>query len=209
MSSGASPSPASGTRPTRCFRDKANAVLQLTQGVPTAEHKVKAVTKLQNGGILLELNSDEAAEWFQGDGTWKTFLTHLHAATSIKPQLYHTVVQFVPLTFRPNREVDLQEIEEVNGLEEGNITRARWIKPAARHALLQVCGHAIFSFLSPQPANDALANGLFVHHKKVYTEKCKKEPLQCLKCQGWNHLATNCPQQHDTCGTCADRKSVV
>ena len=89
------------------IRDRANAALQLTQGMPTAEHKVKAVTKLQNGSILLELNSNEAAEWFQGDGTRTTFLTHLHAATSIKPRLYHIVVQFVPLTFRPNREVDL------------------------------------------------------------------------------------------------------
>ena len=92
---------------TAGIRDKANTALQLTQGMPTAEHKVKAVTKLQDGGILLELNSDEAAEWFQEDGTQKTFLTHLHTAASIKPQLYHIVVQFVPLTFWPNREVNL------------------------------------------------------------------------------------------------------
>ena len=39
--------------------------------------------------------------------------------------------------------------------------------------------------------------------EKVYAEKCKKEPLQCLKCQGWGHMACDCIALHDTCGTCA------
>ena len=58
---------------------------------------------------------------------------------------------------------------------------------------------------SPQSANNALANGLFMCQKKVYAEKCKREPLHCLKCHGWNHLASTCPQQFDFCGTCAQR----
>ena len=39
--------------------------------------------------------------------------------------------------------------------------------------------------------------------KEVYAEKCKREPLCCLKCHGWNHMASSCPQQHDICRTCA------
>ena len=119
------------------------------------------------------------------------------------------MVQFVPLSFRPGREADLQEIEEVNGVEVGGILKARWIKPVARCAPSQVCGHVILSFLSPQSANNVLANGLFMCQKKVYAEKCKREPLQCLKCHGWNHMAATCPQQFDICNTCAQQHCTV
>ena len=69
------------SRSIASIRDKANEALQLTQGMPVAEHKAKVVTKLWNSGILLELNSDEAAEWFQEDSMWKTFLMQLYVAT--------------------------------------------------------------------------------------------------------------------------------
>ncbi|KAA1467097.1 hypothetical protein DENSPDRAFT_742121, partial [Dentipellis sp. KUC8613] len=33
--------------------------------------------------------------------------------------------------------------------------------------------------------------------------KAKREPKRCLKCQKiGTHFAKECPQEHDTCGTC-------
>ena len=52
-------------------------------------------------------------------------------------------------------------------------------------------------------ANDVLAHSLFICQKKVYVEKCKKEPLHCLKCHGWGHIARDCSAASNTCGTCA------
>ena len=115
------------------------------------------------------------------------------------------VVHFIPLTFRLEKEVDLQEVEEANGLQLGDIVKAHWCKPTARRSPRQTCGHAVFSFLSPEAANQVLTQGLFVCQKKVYAEKCKKEPLRCLKCHGWGHMACDCLAQHDTCGTCVQR----
>ena len=89
-------------------------------------YRVKAITKLCNGRILLELNSDEAADWFQDLEVCRTFLLHLHMTITIKPQLYNIVVQFMLLTLRLEREVDLQEIEEVNWSDEDGIIKARW-----------------------------------------------------------------------------------
>ena len=37
----------------------------------------------------------------------------------------------------------------------------------------------------------------------MYAEKCKREPLHCLKCHGWGHLAASCESPKDICGTCA------
>ena len=136
----------------------------------------QVVTQLRNGGILVELGSDEVVEWFSGtDIQWK-FLSRVHPDVTIKTRDYHIVVQFVLLSFWTGREVDLRELEEINRMQKGIILHARWIKPVARRSPAQTCGHAIFSFSSPHSANDVLANGMFVQQKKVYAEKCKGSP---------------------------------
>ena len=62
-------------------------------------------------------------------------------------------------------------------MKKGNVVWARWIKPDARRSPMQTCRHAIFMLPLPQAANEVLANRIFVCQKKVYAEKCKKEPL--------------------------------
>ena len=151
-------------------------------------HKTRAISHLRNGGVLMELGSEEAVTWFAGAVIRKQFLEKLHlVATITKPRLYQVMVQFVPLTFQPDREADLREVEEVNSINVGGIVRARWIKPVARCKPSQTCGHLILSFQFPQPANDTLAYGLYIGQKKVFAEKCKWELLWCLKCHGWGH----------------------
>ena len=140
-------------------------------GPESEGHVIKAVTCLKNGGLLMELGSDKTVGWFASDDIRKRFLARLHPDASIKNREYHTVMQFVPLTFKPDRDVELREVEAVNGLGKGAITCARWIKPVARRSPSQTCGHAIFSFLTPTDANEVLANGIFVQQKKVYLEK--------------------------------------
>ena len=49
-----------------------------------------------------------------------------------------------------------------------------------------------------------LMEWLFVR-KRSMRRSAKKEPLRCLKCQGWGHLARDCSAATDTCGTCAQR----
>ena len=70
----------------------------------------------------------------------------------------------------------------MNGFDKGDVTKGRWIKPVARCSPSQTCRHLILSFSCPIPANSILSYGLVICHKKVYAEKCKKEPLRCLKC---------------------------
>jgi len=69
----------------------------------------------------------------------------------------------------------------------------RWIKPAVRCSPSQTCGHLILSS-SQIPANNALKDMLYICHKKVYMEKCKRELLRCLKCHRWNHMAMSAQQ---------------
>ena len=72
-------------------------------GVP-ALYKAREVMRLKNGGILMELESDEAMEWFVHSSIWKKFAVGLHPEVIIKLRNYHAVLQFVPLSFKPDKD---------------------------------------------------------------------------------------------------------
>ena len=128
-------------------------------------YKTRAVSWLQNGGVLMELDSEEAVTWFAEGTIHKRFLEKLHPTATIKPRLHQVLVQFVPLSFQPDREADLCETEEANNIEAGGIVRVHWVKPAARRKPSQTCGHLILSFQSPHFANDTLAHSLVTRHR--------------------------------------------
>ena len=66
------------------IRDRVNKALSTMQG--TLKHQARVVTKLHNGGILLELNSNEAVEWFQDSKNLplQPPPIHLHQATPVQ-----------------------------------------------------------------------------------------------------------------------------
>ena len=67
--------------------------------------------------------------------------------------------------------------------------------------------HVIVTFLNVDSANRAIVNGLSICHKRVSVAKCKNEPIHCLKCQGWDHIAAECisSKEVNVCGTCGAR----
>ena len=95
-------------------------------------HKAKAATHLRNGRILMELGSNEAVTWFVDVAIRSRFLEMLHPGTTIKSRDYHVVVQFVLLTFKPDKNEYLWEVKDINGIPKGSLVKARWIQPVAR-----------------------------------------------------------------------------
>ena len=77
----------------------------------------------------MELGSDEAVTWFVDTAIRSSFLEMLHPSTTIKSRDYHVVVQFIPLTFKLDNDEYLQEVEDVNGIPNSRLVKARWIKP--------------------------------------------------------------------------------
>ena len=183
--------------------DAANNVIRGLDG--TEGHRFVSARRLNNGGILLELNDEVAAAWINIPDTRAVFLGCFTPDAVVKSRVYSMVVQFVPLHFKPEREVEIRQVEEANAIEAGSILHARWIKPPYRRAPNQTCSHVIFIFSKPDTTNKVLTNGLVICQKHVYAEKCKKELTRCLKCHGWGHLSYDCKQPYDMCGTCAGR----
>ena len=93
------------------LKERLNKVLRgSTDDGAQTSHKTRAVLKLRNGGILMELDSDSAAVWFAQDHIQQKFIQLLPLGINIKHCLFHAVVQFIPLTFRPEKEVDLCKV---------------------------------------------------------------------------------------------------
>ena len=120
-----------------------------------------------------------------------------------KDRSYNIVVPFVPTATFIEEPETLKSIENENGLPPGSIAVARWIKPAHCRDTGQRVAHALFRLTTPEAANTLIKNGMYINLERLRPTKDKKEPLRCLKCQRWGHMARDCGASRDTCGTCA------
>ena len=195
------------------LKDCANSVLlgKFAEAMGKAteqKHKIRSALKLQNGGILVEMVTDEGATWLASKVNAEAFLRELgESEASFKTRSYNVVAYYVPLNLDTSSEKDKREIEETNNIPEGGLMKIRWIKPPARRRTDQRYAHVIATFSDPDAANRAIVNGLTICNKRVSVAKSKKEPIRCLKCQGWDHIAAECviSREVNVCGTCGAR----
>ena len=166
--------------------------------------KLKTLIILKNGGILLELTNKEAVEWTKNNERRRKLAEATGGNLTVKDRFFNVVVPFVPIWTQLESEETLRNIEEDNKIPQNAIASARWIKPVNKRSPFQMYAHAMISLTSPTVANQLLKNGLYVSNKLLRPIKDKKEPLRCLKCQKWGHLARVCKAEVDTCGICAD-----
>ena len=83
----------------------ANGALESLDGC--TGHKVVSARRLNNGGILLEMNSDTAAGWINSLDNRASFLGQFVPDAMVKERAFSLVVQFVPLHFRLDRDSDM------------------------------------------------------------------------------------------------------
>jgi hypothetical protein len=174
----------------------------ITHPPPPEGIKITEITKLKKGAIILLFNTKEAADWIQHEDVEVEFTVGFISGATLKQRQYALLVPRIPLSFNPENGLHLREIEEVNGLANNAIAKARWIKPESRRRAGQTVAHATFIFNSVRDANKCIMEGLLVCSSKVYPSKMKQEPTQYMKCRRWGHFATECDQPMDTCGTC-------
>ena len=185
---------------------KANRVLDgMTDGNKPEEVKVEVALKTKRNAVLLTLNTKEAANWIREVGNEETFADAFSKGAHIREREYILVAPRIPLTFEPENQTHLREVEEANSLPAHTIRKARWIKLAGRRRTGQTHAHAILSITSVNVANKLIKDGVGICGSLIRPTKQKQEPIQCMKCRRWGHFADSCPENEDTCGTCGDK----
>ena len=181
----------------------ANDVLKDVEDPPP--HRFVGARRLNNGRLLLEMDSEEATTWLSGPFARAAFLGRFAPNAAFKSRTYSLVIQFVPLHFKLNDDNELHALEELNRLPPNAFHQVCWIKPPYRRVAAQTCGHVLAVMTHPEDANKILTDALIICQKWVYAEKCKKEPTCFLKCHSWGHVSYDCQQPYSICGTCAGR----
>ena len=186
------------------LKEKIEAALQsITQPTP-GDAKVQEINKLRNGGVIIQLETKELAEWIRQLANKKEFTDKLDANAQIKDRTYPLVVPRVPISFEPANLEHLREIETVNNLEPNTISKARWIKPLYRRHPKQRVAYATISLSSASEANRLIRDGMYICSARTYPVRLKYEPKQCMKCCKWGHFTSECHANLDTCGTCRE-----
>jgi hypothetical protein len=164
--------------------------------------KIRSISKLRNGGALVEMDSDSASLWLTKTENRDDFCKKIGPGVVFRSRVHNLIAFNVPLDISPEDHTHRTEVCEVNNLDKNTITAMRWIKPAHRRAPSQRTAHLILTFNNADAANRAITNGLYICNRRCHIERVKREPTRCLKCQGWNHFANECLEDHDTCGNC-------
>ena len=166
-------------------------------------------------GILCETLSEEAAVWLVNPDNMKVFIASMGGpmrGAAYCPRNYTVIVFHVPVEFDPLDRSHLQRMVEENGITGmDKIASLQWAKPIQRRdpTVAQTSAHLILTFRDVDTANAAICDGLRfggrLQSKPLRVAKNKREPLRCLRCHGWNHMARECPSRENTCGTCGVR----
>lgn len=182
--------------------------LMLEKGIEAPKDLTSILARcLLQGGILYELDSKILAEWFNIPSNHSNFFKYYASNVTIREQSFHILMENVPITFVPDSPAAITDIENKAGFKARTISKARYIKPIARCQLNQRMAHVAITLSSKASANQAIKTGLVIVGKKVYRCKLLPEPAHCLKCHSFEgaHIAANCTQKHDMCGTCGDQ----
>ncbi|OCH89831.1 hypothetical protein OBBRIDRAFT_813012 [Obba rivulosa] len=118
----------------------------------------------------------------------KSFASTLGGKTTVKAQVYTVLTEFVPISFDTTSLHSWSEVETRSNLDIDNIKDGHWIKLVNRHQQGQRFAHLIVNLTTSEAANMVIHNGL------------RFDPA---------HLARDCKQIHDTCGTCNLMKHIT
>ncbi|KAJ6481018.1 hypothetical protein C8R45DRAFT_831683, partial [Mycena sanguinolenta] len=108
------------------------AVTELGDSTAPANALFVGARRVRSGAIVLHLNTPAAAEWIRVPRRIAAFLAGMGGTSIYRPRSFSCVVEFVPVTFDPELGRAFETIEDANGLDRGEITQARFIKPLAR-----------------------------------------------------------------------------
>ena len=165
--------------------------------------KIRSITSSRNGGTVIETDNDEAASWFLITDNQRSLCDKIGSNAEFRTRSFNIIAFNVSLAINPEKEDHLSEICEANDLEPDTITSAKWAKAIDKRSPTQRTAHLLITLNNAEAANRAITNGITICNRRCHVERTKREPIRCLKCQGWNHMAKECTEEKDSCGNCS------
>jgi hypothetical protein len=182
--------------------DTLRNALKLVKPDDIANADIKAVMQLKNGGIIMELNTEESAKWMRTAEARTKLTTALKTPINFRDQTYALIIQYLSTSLHTDRPQFLRLVEEENSLKINSLASIRWIKAPERRPPGQLTAFAMLQISDPSTANQLLKDGLYINREKLRVRKDRREPIRCAKCQHFGHMAKNCQATQDSCGTC-------
>lgn len=166
--------------------------------------KVLGLFRLNNRGLVYEMDTEESADWLRGREAAEDFTNKFGANIVIKQRKWTAVAPFVPITFEVGDRGRLRVAEQCQ-VDEKDIMEVRWMKlerlrkQGQRVALLGIA-------CSLERALDRVlgAGKMWLEGKYMDIRQNKTVPQRCHKCQKITtaHISSMCPSQEEVCGTC-------
>jgi hypothetical protein len=190
--------------------EKANIALEAarvrTDGNGTELEKkplAVAAKRLENGGVVIEMASEETAEWVRLEDVRSTFEESFRGSAKIKDQLFQVVASFLPVTIQDELELAAPRIETDNALPSDCIAKCRWLKDPKFWISGQRFAHAIITVKGRLEASLLIRHGVIIEGQRFRVRKMMEEPRRCFKCQRMGHMASGCKEIHEICPNCS------
>ncbi|QRV98602.1 hypothetical protein RhiJN_26621 [Ceratobasidium sp. AG-Ba] len=179
--------------------------------------RFRSANILQNGGVVYEMNSREAAEWIKRPDICAAFADNFGSLVRYRERSFPVVVECVPVSFDTASKHSIGKLEHDNNLPANSIVSCRYIVPPAKRRENQRHAFVVVQFRDKEAANTCIKSPIVVEGKQCDARKLAKKPVRCTKCQKFGHptkqcksptfICGTCPGQHDT-KDCRDRRNV-
>lgn len=165
--------------------------------------KAVAARVLENGGVVLELETEEAVAWVLDSVVRKSFESNFGGSAKLVDKSFQVVVCFLPVTLRDSLVDAIPKIEEDNSVASGTIVKCKWLKDPKNWNQNQRFAHAVFSVNEVIDACTFIQQGVIIAGQRFQVKKLEELPRRCFKCQRIGHLANKCVEIHEVCPLCA------
>jgi hypothetical protein len=161
--------------------------------------RVTAVNLLRNGGIVLEMDSAESATKIRRLA--KDFEAGLGVGWLVKNRIWTARAKFIPISTNLDSLGFTDRVCADSGLKTDDITEIRWMKAPERRHDTQTVATIIAKFTSPKAINKAIRDGIVIAGRRFKPELMETEPMRCLNCQLYGHMAADC-KNPEACANC-------
>ncbi|KAG2048696.1 hypothetical protein BDR06DRAFT_895004, partial [Suillus hirtellus] len=114
--------------------NKLKNTLTAVRNDSTPPGTIRSVSTLRNGGIIVELENETLASWFNSPNGKAAIESQLDTSVSFRQHLYTLVLEYLPTITQIDRDGFLRDIEQENYLPDATLASIRWIKPAQKRS---------------------------------------------------------------------------